>query len=85
MYAVLGHELERAHRTALDRLPALDRQVERPRDEGELFEGVAAIRHVGRQRVVLALMREALVVEGIEDDIDLLLEERTVGFLVAQE
>jgi len=83
--AVLGHELECAHRAALDRLPALDRQVERPRDEGELFESVAAIRHVGRQRVVLALMREALIVEGIEDDIDLLLEERTVGFLVAQE
>ena len=56
VYAVLGHELERAHRTALDRLPALDRQVERSRDEGKLFEGVAAIRHLGRQRVVLALV-----------------------------
>src|SRR5262249_17745012 len=52
--------------------------------EGELFEGVAAIRHVGRQRVVLALMREALVVEGIEDDIDLLLKERPIGLRVAQ-
>src|SRR5258707_5743119 len=68
---VLGHDLERAHRAALDRLPALDRQLERSRDEGELFEGVAAIRHLGRQRVVLALIREALVVEGFEDDIDL--------------
>jgi hypothetical protein len=65
-------------------LPAFDRQLERSRDESELFEGVAAIRHVGRQRVVLALMREALVVEGIEDDIDLLLKERSVGLLVAQ-
>src|SRR6516165_342204 len=82
--AVLGHELECAHRAALDRVPALDRQVERPRDEGELFEGVAAIRHVGRQRVVLALMRKALIVEGIEDDIDLLLEERPIGLLVAE-
>src|SRR6266404_3232601 len=81
---VLGHELERAHRAALDRLPAFDRQLERSRDEGELFKGVAAIRHVGRQRVVLALIREALVVEGIEDDIDLLLKERSVGLLVAQ-
>src|SRR5215831_8691176 len=81
---VLGHELERAHRTALDRLPALDRQPERSRDEGELFEGAAAIRHLGRQRVVLALIREALVVEGFEDDIDLLLKERPVGLLVAQ-
>src|SRR5262249_36345501 len=84
VYAVLGHELERAHRAALDRLPALDRQIERSRDEGELFEGVAAIRHLGRQRVVLALIREALAVEGFEDDIDLLLEERPVGLLVAQ-
>src|SRR5215472_13710657 len=81
---MLGHELERAHRTALDRLPALDRQLERSRDEGELFEGVAAIRHLWRQRVVLALIREALVVEGFEDDIDLLLKERPVGLLVAQ-
>ena len=29
-------------------------------------------------------MREALVVEGFEDDIDLLLKERPVGLLVAQ-
>src|SRR5215471_15021124 len=72
VYAMLGHELEGAHRTALDRLPALDRQLERSRDEGELFEGVAAIRHLGRQRVVLALIREALVVEGFEDDIAVL-------------
>src|SRR5262252_8919937 len=81
---VLGHELERTHRAALDRLPALDRQLERSRDEGELFEGVAAIRHLGRQRVVLAPIREALVVEGFEDDIDLLFKERPVGLLVAQ-
>src|SRR5215475_2012248 len=72
---VLGHELKRAHRAPLDRLPALDRQLERSRDEGELFEGVAAIRHLGRQRVVLALIREALVVEGFEDDIDLLVAQ----------
>src|SRR4029077_9691297 len=84
VYAVLGHELERAHRTALDRLPALDRQVERSRDEGKLFEGIAAIRHLGRQRVVLALMREALAVEGLEDDLDLLLEQSSVGLLIAQ-
>src|SRR5262249_10456385 len=56
---VLGHELERAHRAALDRLPALDRQLERSRDEGEFFEGVAAIRHLGRQRVVLPYTRSA--------------------------
>src|SRR5215467_5565477 len=79
VYAVLGHELERASRTALDWLPALDGQVERSRDEGKLFEGVAAIRYLGRQRVVLALVCETLVVEGFEDDINLLLKERPVG------
>src|SRR6266571_1636917 len=73
---VLGHELERAHRAALDSLPALDWQLERSRDEGELFEGVAAIRHVGRQRVVLALIRVAPFVERIKDDIDLSLKGR---------
>src|SRR5262249_38101424 len=62
VYAVLGHELERVHRTALDRLPALDRQVERSRDEGKLSESVAAIRHRGRERGVPALGEEALVV-----------------------
>src|SRR5262249_17570777 len=81
---VLGHELERAHRTALDRLPAFDRQVEKSRDAGEPLEGGAAIRDLGRQRVVLALIRRALFVEGIEDDIALLLKERPVGLLVAQ-
>src|SRR5262249_56013514 len=39
---VLGHELERAHRASLDRLPALDRQLERPRDEGEPFQPASA-------------------------------------------
>src|SRR5262249_26989564 len=82
--AVPRHELERACGGALDRLPALDRQIERARDEGELLEGVAAIGHRRRQRVVLALMREALVVEGLEDDLDLLLKERPVALLVAQ-
>src|SRR5258707_2285898 len=70
---VLGHELERAHRAALDRLPALDRQLEMSRVESELFQGVTAIRHLARQRVVLALIRLALALEGFEDDIDLLL------------
>ena len=80
--AVLGHELERARRAALDRLPALDRQVERPRDEGQLLERIAAVGHLGRQGVVLALVREALLVERLEDDVDLLLEQLAVCVLV---
>jgi hypothetical protein len=33
---------------------------------------------------VLALVRKGLLVEGLEDDIDLLLEQQAVGLLVAQ-
>jgi hypothetical protein len=82
--AVLGHELQRARRAALDRLPALHRQVEGPRNQGELLQGVAAIGDLGRQRVVLALVREGVLVEGLEDDLGLLLVELAVGLLVAQ-
>src|SRR6476646_4627769 len=49
-------------RGALDRLPALDRQPQRPRHESELLQGVAAVGHLGRQRVVLALVGEGLLV-----------------------
>ena len=51
---------------------------------GQLFEIVAAIGHPRRDRVVLALVREALVVERLEDDVDLLLEQLAVGRLVEQ-
>src|SRR6185295_20196836 len=37
-----------------------------------------------RQRVVLTLVRKGLLVEGFEDDVDLLLEQLTVGLLVTQ-
>ena len=48
------------------------------------FSVVAAVGHLGRQRVVLALVREALLVERLEDDVDLLLEQLAVGLLVEQ-
>ena len=80
--AVLGHEVERPIAAALDRLPAFDRQPQGPRHHGQFFEVVAAIGHPRRDRVVLALVREALVVERLEDDIDLLLEQFAVGRLV---
>ena len=56
---VLDHEVEPARRGADHRLPAFDRQMDRPRHQREFLQRVAAIRHLGRQRVVLALVREA--------------------------
>jgi hypothetical protein len=51
----------------------------RPRDQRDLLEAIAAIRHVGRDRVVLAPVRERLLAKGLQDDLDLLLEELAIG------
>src|SRR5204863_5100973 len=80
--AVLRHEVERPFAAALDRLPALDRPAQWPRHEGQLLQLIAAIRHLRRQGVVLALMREAGLVERLEYDLDLLFEDLAVGVLV---
>ncbi len=82
--AVLGHEIERPLGPALNRLPAFDRQPQWSGHDGQLFEGVAAIGHLRRQGVVLALVRERLVVERLEDDVDLLFEQFAIGRLVEQ-
>ena len=82
--AVFGHELEGARGAALDWLPAFDGLAERPRHEGDVLQRVAAVRHFWRDRVVLALVAEAVVVERLEDDVDLLLEELAVAGLVAE-
>src|SRR5436305_1107934 len=72
--AVLGHEVEGAGRAALNRLPAFDRQALRPRHQRDLLQGVAAIGDLGRDRVEAPLVAEALLVEGLEDDVDAFLE-----------
>ncbi len=82
--AVLGHEVESALRAALDRLPAFDRQTLRRRNQGDLLKRVAAIRHLRRDRVVLALVRERLALERLEQDVDALFEDLAVGVLVGQ-
>src|SRR3954453_22033300 len=82
--AVFGHEIKSALRAALDRLPAFDRQAFRPRHQGDLLQRIAAIGHLGRDRVVLALVRERLALERLEDDLDALLEDLAVGLLVEQ-
>src|SRR5712672_2794484 len=69
---------------ALDRLPAFDRQALRRRHQGDLLQRIAAIRHLRRDREVLALVRERLPLEGLEQDLDALLEHLAVGVLVEQ-
>src|SRR5205823_2383839 len=71
-------EVEAARAAADDRLPDLDR-MNRPRHQRELFQLIATIRHLRRQRVVLAMVREGLLAKRLEDDFDLLLEEIAVG------
>src|SRR5260370_39348677 len=56
--AVLDHEVEPAWIGADDRLPALDRSVDRTRNEGQFLQAIAAVRNLGRQGVVLAFMRK---------------------------
>ena len=79
---VLGHEVERARARADHRLPALDGQRLRPRHQRDLLKLVAPVGHRGRDRVVLALVREGALVERLEDELDLLLEQLAVGVLV---
>jgi hypothetical protein len=42
------------------------------------------IRHLRRHRVILAFVRERLALDGLEEDLDTLLEHLTVGGLVEQ-
>ena len=51
-----GHEVQPSRGGALNRLPALDRQVYRTRHQRDLLEGVASVRHLRRDRIVLALV-----------------------------
>src|SRR5215475_2079923 len=57
---VFCHEVESSIGVALNRLPAFDRQPLRRRHQGDLLQGVAAIWHLRRDRVVLAPARERL-------------------------
>ena len=79
--AVLRHEVQGAVARADYGLPALHRQIDRPRHQGYLLERVASVRHLRRDCVVLAMMRERLVVERLEQDLYLLLEQLAVLFL----
>ena len=73
------HEVEAARAAAHDRLPDLDRLMHGPRHQRDLFQLIAAVRDLGRDRVVLALVRERFLAERFQDDLHLLLEELAVG------
>ena len=68
----------------MDRLPAFDGQARGAGNERQFLQRVAAIGDFRRQGVVLAVVAEGFVVEGLEDDIDLLLKQFAVGFLIQQ-
>ncbi len=53
-----------------------------PGDEGEVFEFVAPVGELWRQRIVLALVRECLVVKRLEHDVDLFLKHVAIFVLV---
>src|SRR5262249_52297690 len=81
---VPGHKIHGALRAALNGLPALDWTPQRPGHESQLFEGIATVGNLGRQRVMFALMRERFFVKRLEDDLDLFLEEFTIGRLIEE-
>src|SRR5204862_5391820 len=82
--AVLRHEVQRPCTRADDRLPALDGERLRAWHQCDFPQLVAPVGHLGRDRVVLALVRERALVERLEDEADLLLEQLAVRVLVEQ-
>ena len=82
--SVFHHEVDAARTDAEDRLPALDRQGPRARDQGELFQLLFAVDDPRRDVEVPAPVREALLVPGLEDDVDLFLEALAVGLVVVE-
>src|SRR5207237_4630709 len=78
--SMLGHKIDTA--ATGYRLPDLHRAMDGARHQGNLAQLIAAIRHPWRQRVMLPLMGERLLVERSEDDFHLLFEELHIGGVV---
>jgi hypothetical protein len=78
----LTMKIELARAGADCRLPALDRQVDRAWNQREFLQRIAAIGNLGRQHVMLALMRKTLVIERLENNLHLLFEQLAIGVLV---
>ena len=65
-----------------DGLPDFDGAVEGAGNESDVLKLVAAVGNVGGKVVVFALVAKGLFVEGLEDDLDLLLKKLLVGVVV---
>src|SRR5207253_7207613 len=63
--AVPGHEVQAPRAAAHDGLPDLDGLVQGPGHERDLLQGIAAIGHLGGNRVVFALVREGLLAKRL--------------------
>ena len=79
--APASHEVDGPVAGRHHRLPPLD-LVLGPGNQGDLFQVIAAVGHVGRNVVVLAVVGERALVERLPHHLNLLLEELTVGVLV---
>ena len=77
--AVPDHEVHGALAGADQGLVAFHRQVLGPGHQGNLLQVIAAIGHVRRDVVVLAVVGEGAFIEGLEDDLYLFLEQLPVG------
>src|SRR5262245_22069526 len=86
LFAVEGyHRLEAVARhhvdglAACDRHPDVDRQMQRPRDHGDVLKAIAAMVDRRRALIVLALVADGTLVEAFEQQLELLLEQLAIG------
>src|SRR6266852_1030857 len=77
--AVASHEVQPSLAGTDDWLPAVDGTAQWTRHQGDLLELVAAVGHPRWQRVVLATVSKGRLVEGFEDDFELLFEQLAIG------
>jgi hypothetical protein len=76
--AVPGHVVEAPRAAAHDGLPDLDRLSQGARHECDLSQRVTAVGHIGGNGVALAVVREGVLAECLQDDLHLLFEELAV-------
>ena len=79
---MLGHEIHSALARTDHGLPCLHWQILWARYQSDLFQCVSPVRDFRRYGVVLALMREGLLVESLHHDLDLFFKHFTVGVVV---
>ena len=81
---VFRHKVHRPLAGAHHRLPSFHRQRPGARHQRDFLERITAVRHFRRNPVILAFVRERILVKGFHNDFHLFLEHFPV-FLVAGE